>query len=114
LNTSAGTLSSSADARNVFGGPDHSGPSRTAVNPTETLDKKAIQGSRRSPGAAALRGAAVGLIFGIVIFGVLILIARANPLELRYLALYLSGIAFSAACWSVIYMLWNLGAPQEI
>ena len=112
MNTFAGTLTSNEGTRTLPGSMDRP-VSPSNMQHIEAYDSKGLERGRRPTGTAALRGAIVGLVVGIVIFGILFLIARANVLELRYLALYLSGIAFSSACWSSIFVLWNLGASYE-
>ena len=61
----------------------------------------------------ALSGAKLGGIIGIVIFGLLLWLSGAPVLALRYITLYLCGIAMCTAGGASIAALWNLGAAED-
>lgn len=79
----------------------------------EPTDKKGFAREHKSNGTAALQGAAVGAVFGIVVLGTLLWIAGANLFTLRYIALYVGGIAICTSGGAIISACWNMGAPHE-
>jgi len=109
----AGTFSSKAEARTVLNDLEQLGIAPVNTRLIEGYDPKGFAREHRSTRAAALRGAVVGTLLGIFIFGALLLIARADFFALRYLALYLCGIAMCTAAGAAILACWNLGLSHD-
>lgn len=90
-------------------------PHAGALHQATTNRKHAQQheNTAHTTAAAALRGASVGALIGVAIFGILLSIAGVSLFELRYTALYLCGIAMCTAGGSAIAALWHAGAAEE-
>ena len=109
----AGTFASRAEALGALGDLEKTGIARVNMNVIEPDDRKGFARVHRPTRTAALRGALVGAIFGVAIFGTLLAIARADFFALRFMALYLSGIAMLIAGGALIFALWNLGVSHD-
>ena len=109
----AGTFTSKGEARAVLSDLEQLGIAPVNTRVIEGYDPKGFAREHRPTRAAALRGSFVGALAGVFIFGALLLIARANFLALRYLALYLCGIAICTAAGAAILACWNLGVSHD-
>ena len=109
----AGTFSSKAEARTVLNDLEQLGIAPVNTRLIEGYDPKGFAREHRPTLAAALRGAIAGALAGMFIFGVLLLIARVDFFALRYLALYLCGIAMCTAAGAGILACWNLGVSHD-
>jgi hypothetical protein len=109
----AGTFPTHADAETALLDLQHQGVAPVSMNLIEPNDSKGFEREHRSTPQAALHGAIFGLVLGVAIFSALLFLASASIFELRYLALYLSGIAISIACCSLVAAFWNIGTSHD-
>ena len=109
----AGTFSSRSEALTALGDLERTGIAKANMNVIEPGDNRGFEREHRPLSQSALRGALTGAILGAVIFGTLLAIARADFFALRYIALYLGGIALFTAGGSLIGALWNLGQLHD-
>lgn len=113
MNIVAGTFASQAEARSALHHLETRGVSPVHMNIIKPDDKKGFDREHRPTLAALKTGAVVGAVFGAAIFGILLSIAGANPLALRYIALYLSGIAIFTVGGAGISAFWNMGVSHD-
>ena len=109
----AGTFPSREEASAVVTDLEHMGIAPVNISVIEGDDRKGFAREHRPTSAAALRGAIAGAVIGTFIFGVLLLISRADFFALRYLALFLGGIAMCAAGGAAILACWNFGVSHD-
>jgi hypothetical protein len=109
----AGTFASQSEARSALHDLETHGISPVHMNLIKPDDRKGFAREHRPTSAALKTGAVVGVVFGVGIFGFLLLIAGASPLMLRYMALYVSGIAMFTAGGAAISALWNIGVSHD-
>lgn len=109
----AGTFTSQKEAHSALHDLETQGIAPVRMNLIEADDKKGFEREHRPTRTALRRGALVGLIFGLAVFGTLLKIAGVNLTELRFIALYLSGIALCTAGWAGIFACWNLGVSHD-
>lgn len=113
MNIVAGTFTSQEKARVALHHLETHGVSPVRMNIIQPNDKKGFDREHRPTRAALKTGAVVGAVFGVAIFGILLSVAGANPLVLRYMALYLSGIAMLTVGGAGISALWNMGVSHD-
>ena len=109
----AANFTTQQEARSALSDLEKHGIAPVRMNLIQPNDNKGFERDHRPTRAAALRGAVVGVIFGVAVFGLLLWIAGVNLFELRYMALYLSGIAISAALWAAVLAFWNMGVSHD-
>jgi len=109
----AGTFASRAEAVTALIDLEKTGISPDNMNVIEGDDRKGFDREHLATPTAAQRGALAGAVVGVVIFGALLLIARADFFTLRYMALYVFGIAMCIAGGALISTLWNLGTSHD-
>jgi uncharacterized membrane protein len=109
----AGTFASRAEALKALTDLEKTGIGRANMNVIEPDDRKGFEREHRPTRTAALRGALVGAILGIAVFGALLAIARADFFALGFLALYVCGIAMCSAGGALIFAMWNLGVSHD-
>ena len=109
----AGTFKSTQEAQSAFVDLNKQGIAPIRMKLIQGDDKKGFERQHRPTRTASLRGACAGAIFGVAIFGMLLFIAGVNLLELRYMALYLSGIALCTGGGAVILAFLNMGASHD-
>lgn len=109
----AGTFTSQKEARCALRDLEKKGIAPVKMNLIDPDDRKGFEREHRPTRTALRRGALVGLIFGLVVFGALLKIAGVNLAELRFIALYLSGIALCTAGWAAIFACWNMGVSHD-
>jgi hypothetical protein len=109
----AGTFTSTSEARSALADLQHEGVAPVTMNLIEANDKKGFAREHQATGRAAVRGAITGAIVGFAIFGLLFLLSGVNIFAVRYLALYLGGIAMLGAGGAIITALWNMGHSHD-
>ncbi len=90
MHTVAGCFTSQEEALGAIHDLEKQGVSPVTIKVIESDDSKGFEREHRSTVSAATRGAAVGLIFGLAVFGILFGIAGASLFDLRHLALFLA------------------------
>jgi len=113
MNIVAGTFTSQAEARSALHDLEKHGVSPVRMNIIKPDDRKGFDREHRPTRAALKTGAAIGAVVGVAIFGILLLIAGASPLVLRYMALYVSGIAMLTVGGAAISACWNMGVSHD-
>ena len=113
MNIVAGTFKSQEEARSALHDLAKHGVSPVRMNIIKPDDKKGFDREHRPTLAAMKTGAVVGAVFGVAVFGIILLVAGASPLVMRYMAIYLSGIAMFAAGGAAISACWNMGVSHD-
>ncbi len=113
MNIVAGTFASQAEARSALHDLEKHGVSPVRMNIIKPDDRKGFDREHRPTRAALKTGAVVGCVSGVAVFGIILLVAGASPLVLRYMALYLSGIAMSTVGGAAISACWNMGVSHD-
>jgi ABC-type transport system involved in cytochrome bd biosynthesis fused ATPase/permease subunit len=99
----AANFTTQQEARSALSDLEKHGIAPVRMNLIQPNDNKGFEREHRPTRAAALRGAVVGVIFGVAVFGLLLWIA----------GVYLSGIAISAALWAAVLAFWNMGVSHD-
>jgi hypothetical protein len=113
MNIVAGTFTSQQEARSALHHLEVLGVAPVRMNLIQGNDRKGFAREHKQNGEAMKRGAAVGAVCGVAVFGILLLVAGANPLVLRYMAIFLSGIAIFTAGGAAIATFWNMGVSHD-
>jgi hypothetical protein len=109
----AGTFTSQEEALSALHDLEKQGVAPVRMNVIQSGDRKGFEREHRSMGKAAFWGAVTGAVFGVTICGILLWIAGVNILALRYIALYLGGIAISTVGGAGVFALWNMGDSHD-
>ena len=109
----AGTFPTHAEAETALLDLQHKGIAPVSMNLIEANDSKGFEREHRSTAKAALRGSIYGAVLGAAVFGALLSLAGVSLLELRYLAMFLGGIALTTACCALITAFWNIGTSHD-
>jgi hypothetical protein len=109
----AGTFTSKQQASGALHDLERQGIPPVTMNVIEGDDRKGFEREHRTTRQAAFNGACAGAAFGIVVFGILLWIAGASLFTLRFLALYLCGIALCKIGGALIFALWNMGTSHD-
>ena len=89
----------------------HAAPASPAV---KRFGPQGIEKTPGSLGESAFKGALVGAAMGITIFGFLLWLAGVDLTALRYIALFLGGIAMFIVGGAVIAALWKKGLSDDM
>lgn len=110
----AGTFPTRAAAQSALSDLGKYGITRSETIIIEASDQKGYDREHLLNRAAILRGALVGVIFGLVVGAVLLAISGVHPvLTWRPLALYAGGVAIATAAAAAISVFWNMGASHD-
>jgi len=113
MNIVAGTFRSQTEARTALIDVAKLGIARVSMKVIDSNDHKGLEREHRSTRAAAQTGAFAGGILGILIFGFLLWLAGVDMLALRFITLYLGGIAMCTVGGASISALWNMGVSHD-
>jgi hypothetical protein len=109
----AGTFRSREEASSALRDLEKQGIAPVRMNVIQDDDTKGFEREHRPTRTALRWGAFAGAVFGIAVFGVLLWISGLNPATLRFIALYLSGIALCTAGGAAIFAFWNMGVSHD-
>jgi hypothetical protein len=108
----AGTFASQEEARIAVHDIEEEGIAPVHIKVIQSDDRKGFERAHAATRTALKLGTFAGALFGVLAFGIPMWLAGANFGDVRYMALFLGGIATCTILSASLFAAWNMGVPH--